>query len=249
MLKIIHLTDLHIENVDSILFGQKTFDNLCLIKEEIKSIANIDCIIITGDVTHSGKYTSYLLVDDVLNELSVPKYWLPGNHDLNEVMFQVAKKVKFSSEKSFSINDSKFILLNSTVRDEDNLSRNKARGILFDYELDFLKMELENGNFNNYIVALHHPPIESGYWFDRRILQNRDEFNSIIKEHPKARLVLYGHSHYANYKLHNGLTYISSPNGSYHYDPHGNIFSLLEKKPGFGIITIDENYNINYEFR
>ena len=72
------------------------------------------------------------------------------------------------------------------MRDEGDLSSNKARGYLFDYEMTFLKRELEENDFDNCIIALHHPPVLSNSWADRRILDNRLEFISLIEKFPKV---------------------------------------------------------------
>ena len=134
------------------------------------------------------------------------------------------------------------------MRDEGDLSSNKARGYLFDYEMTFLKRELEENDFENCIIALHHPPVLSNSWADRRILDNRLEFISLIEKFPKVKGVLYGHQHIAQHTIINDINYICSPPTSFHYDPNGARFSILKNKQGFGIVNIDNSSNIQCEF-
>jgi Icc protein len=224
---------------DENLYGVNPYRNLKCVAAEIVRLKNIDCILITGDMAHKGEYESYIMVDDILKSISTPIYWLQGNHDYSEVMLQVAKKVKIKFEKSFLIDNTKFIMLQSVVRDEDDLSKNKARGYLFDYELNFLKRELSEDNFEQCVVALHHAPVLSNSWMDKRILDNRDQFVSILEQYPKVKAVLYGHQHIAQQSVLNGIRYISALPVAYHFNPEGEKFSLLENKSGYTIVEID----------
>jgi len=249
MLKIIQLTDIHLSaNNSNILFGIDTYSNMKKITDCINQIKDVDCIIITGDIANNGNYEAYICLDRLLDLIQLPIYWLQGNHDFSEVMLQVSTKVKIKSDKLFKIKDTKFILLQSIMRDEDNLSLNKGRGYLFDYEISFLKRELESDNYESCIIALHHPPIKSHSWTDGRMLTNYDEFIPLIEKYPKVKVVLYGHQHIAQKTILNGINYISSPPTSYYYDRNGKKFSLIKDKRGFGVIIIFDDNTIMSEF-
>ena len=248
MIKIIQITDIHmLSNEETDIYGINPYSLLNKLIESIKLIEDVDCIIITGDIANRGEYDAYIIVNKLFRELSCPIYWLQGNHDLSEVMLQVSNKVTIQSDKSFIIKNTKFILLQSVMRDEGDLSSNKARGYLFDYEMSFLKRELEENNFNSCVVALHHPPVLSNSWADRRILDNRLEFIALLEQFPKVKLVLYGHQHIAQRTIVNGINYISSPPTSFHYDPNGERFSILGNRHGFGIIIIDNEGHVKVE--
>lgn len=248
MIKIIQITDIHmLANEEAEIYGINPYSLLNKLIEIIKQIEDIDCIIITGDIANRGEYDAYIIVDKLLKKLSSPIYWLQGNHDLSEVMLQVSNKVSIKSDKSFIIKNTKFIQLQSVMRDEDDLSSNKARGYLFYYEMSFLKRELEENNFNNCVIALHHPPVLSNSWADRRILDNRLEFIALLEQFTKVKMVLYGHQHIAQHTIVNGINYICSPPTSFHYDPNGERFSLLENNQGFGIISLDSSGKVNFE--
>ena len=237
-----------LSNEETDIYGINPYSLLNKLIESIKLIEDVDCIIITGDIANRGEYDAYIIVNKLFRELSCPIYWLQGNHDLSEVMLQVSNKVTIQSDKSFIIKNTKFILLQSVMRDEGDLSSNKARGYLFDYEMSFLKREWDENNFENCVVALHHPPVLSNSWADRRILDNRLEFISLIEKFPKVKGVLYGHQHIAQHTIINDINYICSPPTSFHYDPNGARFSILKNKQGFGIVNIDNSSNIQCEF-
>lgn len=248
-MKIIQITDIHmLADVNSEIWGVNPYELFKSVIEQIKLINGVDCIIITGDIADNGEYDAYMNVNKLVEKLKCPVYWLQGNHDLSEVMLQVSNKVTIQSQKSFIIQNTKFILLQSVMRDEENLSSNKARGYLFDCEMSFLKRELDENNYDNCLIALHHPPVLANTWTDRRILDNRLEFISLIEKYPKVKAVLYGHQHIAQQTELNGIKYISSPPSSFHYNAFGEKFSLIKDRNGFGIITIDRYSAIKCEF-
>ncbi len=112
MLKIIHLTDIHLPaNETDVLYGINIHSVVYKIAEKISQIKDIDCIIITGDIANKGDYNAYLTLDKAFKDIYVPIFWLQGNHDFSEVMLQVSTKVKIKSEKCFVIKNTKFILL------------------------------------------------------------------------------------------------------------------------------------------
>jgi len=248
-MKIIHITDIHLlATKDENIYGVNPYQNLLRIAENILQIEAVNCIIITGDIAHNGEYESYLLVDELFRNIRVPVYWLQGNHDYSEVMLQVANKIKIKTDKSFLINKTKFILLQKVMKDEDNLSKNKARGFLFDYEMKFLERELKEENFEQCVVVLHHPPILSNSWLDRRILDNRENFISMLEQYPKVKIVLYGHQHNEQETEQNGITYISAPPVAYHFNPKGERFSLLDNKSGYAVVELKSD-EIVVEFK
>jgi Icc protein len=246
MLKIVHLTDIHLlANIESELHGVNPYTNFKEIVADLELVTDIDCIIITGDIANLGEYDAYFHANLILQNINVPIFWIQGNHDYSEVMLQIANKVKIKTDKSFIIKDTKFILLQSVMRDEADLTKNKTRGFLYDYEISFLKRELDEDNFKHCIIALHHPPILSNTWADWRGLLNRDAFTSIVEKYPKVKIVLYGHQHITQQTMINGITYISSPPTSYQYKSDVDELSVINDKQGYCIICIDESGNVN----
>lgn len=248
MLKIIQITDLHLlANKEEEIGGVYPYSTLKQVVSMVNRVKDIDCVIVTGDIAHHSEYEAYLHANELLSTIDSPVYWLQGNHDFAQVMLQVANRVKIKHDKSFVIKETKFIMLQTVLRDEVDLTKNRGRGLLFDYEFSFLKRELEEDNFKQAVIALHHPPLLTNTWIDRRGLVNREEFLSIIENYPKVCLVLYGHQHLAQHTIIKGINYITAPPSSYHYNPDGEEFSLIANRSGFGIISIDDNRKIDFE--
>ena len=107
--------------------------------------------------------------------IGLPTYLIPGNHDNRENMREA-----FQSDKIFTktgplnwhkkIGDINIIGL-------DTLIQGKGEGYLGPKSLEYLKETLKNLHSQPTILALHHPPFETGIKFMDDIgLKNKDEF-------------------------------------------------------------------------
>ena len=128
-------------------------------------------------------------------------------------------------------------MLNSVVPADENPEQNKSRGFLSGESLSYVKRELEEGLPT--IIALHHPPLEPGGWLNRRLLENRDEFNQTINSYPNVRLVIYGHIHYFTEVQRVHIRYSSSTSVGFAFDKELPKFQIANGLEGFSFIEID----------
>jgi len=249
----IQITDIHFKDTH-----QQLLHNIN-ISEVISHIFNdinlkhpeIEFIIITGDISDSGNTASYLAINDIIKNYKIPIFWLPGNHDNLNNIFNINQCENVSSSKAFSKNGFNFVLLNSVSGFEKGL--NKSRGVLDICELEFLKLELIRKPNLQHIIALHHSPIRSGTWKDERMLQNANEFFDIVKQYQNVCLVIFGHQHHSSFDIIDKIIYFSPPAASYQFDkiikwgfdnfPPG--YGKIHLNPG-GIIKCETIY-INYK--
>jgi Icc protein len=133
----------------------------------------------------------------------------------------------------------KIVMLNSVIPADENPDQNKARGFLSDESLDYVIQELEEGLPT--IIALHHPPLEPGGWLNRRLLENRDEFNQTINRYPNARLVIYGHIHYFSDVQKGHIRYSSSTSVGFAFDKDLPKFQIADGLEGFSLIEINND--------
>jgi Icc protein len=178
---------------------------------------NIDVILVTGDISDDGSEWTYQYSDRLYSTLGIPTLCCPGNHDSLKMMLEEYKPsfCKFLPPSSI-IDGWKIVMLNSVIPADENPDQNKARGFLSDESLDYVIQELEEGLPT--IIALHHPPLEPGGWLNRRLLENRDEFNQTINRYPNARLVIYGHIHYFSDVQKGHIRYSSSTSVGFAFD-------------------------------
>ena len=234
-MRIIHLSDLHIPENSQDIWGINPADRLNAMVSKIKDLRNIDAIFISGDISNDGSLWSYQYVDKILAEVGIPAYCCPGNHD-NLKLFYAGYKPKFySTQELQKINDWTFILLNSAVE-------GMSRGMI---DLENLKYLLSQAT-GNIAIVLHHPPIEQEGWLNRKLLENRDEFNDIVFENHNVKLVLYGHTHYHTSQLFNNIIYSSAPSIGFAFNPTLPKFQIAKGEEGLTMITLDGD-NIQIE--
>lgn len=234
-MRIIHLSDLHIPENGQDIWGINPVNRLNAMASKIKCLKNIDAIIISGDISNDGSLWSYRYVDSIFADINIPTYCCPGNHD-NLKLFYAGYKPKFySTQELQKINDWTFILLNSAVE-------GMSRGMI---DLENLKYLLSQAT-GNIAIVLHHPPIEQEGWLNRKLLENRDEFNDIVFENHNVKLVLYGHTHYHTSQLFNNIIYSSAPSIGFAFNPTLPKFQIAKGEEGLAMITLDGD-NIQIE--
>jgi len=82
MLKMIHLTDTHLVEKGTRLYGLDPYERLKLAIKDINgSHKDADCAVITGDLTNWGTPEEYKDLAEILSHLQLPLHLLLGNHD------------------------------------------------------------------------------------------------------------------------------------------------------------------------
>jgi Predicted phosphohydrolases len=137
------------------------------------------------------------------------------------------------------IGGSKFLMLNSVIPDDEDPNTNKSRGLLSKETLKYVEDEIKDGIPT--IIAFHHPPLEPGGWLNRKLLDNRDEFNNLIHDTDNVKLVLYGHIHYPTLNEINGTMYVSAPSVGFAFDKDLPKFQIAQGEEGINIIDITSN--------
>jgi len=226
-MKIVHLSDIHLENEGKIIWDTDTKSNFDKSINMIKTLKNLDAIIISGDLSNDGSIWSYRYIDQQLSDIGIPTYCCPGNHDNLSTFFGGYEPQFYKTMELVEVGDWSFILLNSAII-------GMSRGY---FNVEKLKGLLERSH-GNIAIVLHHPPIEQEGWLNRKLLENRDEFNDIILHTENVRLVLYGHTHYHTDSMVNGVVYSSAPSTGFAFQPNLPKFKIAHGSEGFNIIEL-----------
>lgn len=238
-MRIIHLSDLHLTDHDTEIWGVNPQINFAKSLDKIAQLNNIDAIIVSGDISNDGSLWSYEYFDNEISKLKIPTYCCMGNHDSLEVMNGKYKAKFYKYIPQTIINDWNFIFINSIIEDDIEPNKNKARGAIKKNDLLYIENELKKGLPS--CIVFHQPPLEPGGWLNKKILDNRDAFNKIIYKYDNAKLVLYGHIHCSIENRINGIVYSSSPSTAFAFDKDLPAFQISPGKEGFNMITISNN--------
>ena len=244
-MRLLHLSDIHLVDNGGIIWNTDTLAHFNKAMEIIKSIDNVDAIVVSGDLSDDGSLWSYTYIDQAFKSLGIPTLCCPGNHDSLLMMCNDYKSQYFRTQQRNLIGGYKFLVLNSVIRNDVGPNRNKSYGMLSDETLAYVEAELKEDIET--IIVLHHPPIEPGGWLNRNILENRDCLNALVSHYKNVRLVLYGHIHcHREYHIGNAV-YNAAPSVGFGFDEKLPKFEISIGSEGFNLITLSEEI-INIEY-
>ena len=195
----LHLSDFHLVEDETLL--SRAFNAKYILKNTIdkivdkkKDFGNLEGVIITGDVSDDGSTASYSDAYDILKELTLPLLASPGNHDLREPMMKYfAKDTNIQSSEFF---DWVYETSDTVIIGLDTLVEGQKYGMLRSESLNLLIENLRGPTEKNIILAIHHPPINTGIPFmDEIRLKNSNELLACLDKATQPIRILCGHVH------------------------------------------------------
>ena len=184
MTTILQISDTHIlpegPLVSNVLDTASSLEKLIIRINQLRVKHNdIECILVSGDISEDGSSDSYQRFKSIMSLLELPVYVIPGNHDARENMREA-----FIAENIFTktgpLNWHKKIGHINLIG-LDTLVEGQGGGYLIPESLEYLEKTLNNIKSEPTMLALHHPPFETGIQFMDSIgLENTNEFKTII---------------------------------------------------------------------
>ena len=227
VLQFVHITDTHLLNQSEDSFnGLNTKNTLELVLSHIQSsYADIDFLLLTGDVSQTGDKKSYQVLKTVIHQYEFPIYCVPGNHDTPDFLQQISPNSPNNSVNIIQFHKFSLILLDSCIE-------NKHHGIISQNCLHYLDDYLQDNPQLFNIFAIHHPPVSiNSKWLDELGLLNKSEFLSVIEKHSKESLALFGHVHQEFDQQIGNLRLLSTPSTCYQFKAHSATMQCLSTPP------------------
>ncbi|WP_162651716.1 phosphodiesterase [Lentilitoribacter sp. Alg239-R112] len=194
--KIIQLSDTHIVREGTLAYGvvdtAKYLEQAVrAINERLENMGPIDGLVISGDLTDFGTPEEYERFQRLIEPLTFPTVVMPGNHDDREAM-----RGAFQFENQSGPLNTHRIIGPVHVLALDSLVTSKPHGFLTNETLAWLKQKLAGINNEPIMVALHHPPFDTGIeHMDCQRLRNSEELLDILNNHKGAKQIVCGHVH------------------------------------------------------
>jgi Icc protein len=183
--------------------------------------------VLTGDVSQDFSEAAYLTAAKSLANFQCPIYWLPGNHDVPDVMYKTFANTSLKEDKAILLGNWLLILLNSHYPKH-------VEGLLGRGELSKLEYYLSQHPTQHTLVFLHHHPVLVGSkWLDKSILQNPDQLFEVIDRYPQVKGIVCGHVHQVFETERRGVPIISAPSTCIQFLPGSEDFALDSKNPGY----------------
>jgi 3',5'-cyclic AMP phosphodiesterase CpdA len=193
---IAQLSDLHIRPA-GVLY-QDVVDSNAMLAHAIATLDALvpkpDFVLITGDLTDEGAPEEYAELRRLLAPLTIPFAVMPGNHDRRKNLRRAFPEHDYLPERgplhfAFDVDDVRIVALDTSVPDLHH-------GELDHDALAWLDAQLRSGHDRPTIVAMHHPPFDTGIpYLDIYGLLDTDRFAATLSAHPHVERVIAGHVH------------------------------------------------------
>lgn len=235
-IRVVQLSDCHLfENRAAKLLGLNTEESLSRVMELIFTEGSpIDMVLATGDLSQDGSTESYLRFHQHMDRFPCPVYWLPGNHDLADVMAQHQASQRMSP-CVIERGNWHIIMLDSTIR-------GKVPGNFTAAELAFLHRALRLSQGKHVLIALHHQPVPVGSaWLDQQIVGNAAEFFAVVDAYSHVKAIIWGHVHQVFEQTRRGVRLMSVPSTCVQFKPGSRDFAVDSEGPGYRWLDLYED--------
>ncbi len=239
--KFIQATDIHL-----------TSDNSQYLKDFVNDIntkySDIDFIVFTGDNIDKPAEKDLYLFLEIIKQLKVRAYVLPGNHDLyrnqnltNEKYMKIVKEKlgpAYHSSKAnyvFKKGDIIFITMNGVKEIIPG-----PNGYYKESELLWLDKILTRYSNKKVVILQHFPLIDTHV--KTHSLYKKDRYLEILRKHNNVIAIISGHYHQNREVFCNNIYHIVTPNFS-----NNRYYKLIEIDNGFVYTHLIDNKEKGYD--
>ena len=231
---LVQITDCHIfDSPDKKLMGLNTRRSFEAVKAAVAGTAQRhDLLLVTGDLSQDGSAGSYRYLALQLEDLGIPGFWLPGNHDDPDLMPRHLTGNSVHPAKRVLAGTWQIVLLDSTIAGE-------VHGRVPDSQLTFMDTALRQYPDRHALVCLHHQALETGSeWIDSKGLRDAARLRSRMAQHDNIRAVIWGHVHQESHQSVAGVEWMSAPSSCVQFKPGSREFATSDESPGYRQIRL-----------
>ncbi len=194
---IAQISDLHIKAFNEKAYGiVPTSENLSNCVQHINQLNPLpDVVLVTGDITGNALKSELLHAASILDELTIPFFVIPGNHDNPTDVFFVFGEEHCPSFENGYIN---YVLDDYPIRliGLDSTAKALPGGEFCETRAAWLESQLEKNKDKPTILFLHHPPVDVG------VLETHlDGFTGaellaqVVQKYDNIERIICGHVH------------------------------------------------------
>lgn len=234
MLRVLHLTDPHLfAATDGSLRGTVTFASLSAVLEHYQaSDWQADIAVVTGDLIQDDSAGAYENFRQLLGELDLPVYCVPGNHDIRPLMQEALGEPQFHYCDMLEHGDWLIVGIDSCVSE-------RAGGEIAAAEFDRVDAAIAASDASHVMLYLHHPMVALGSrWLDSVGMENGDEAVRRFAASGKVRLAIFGHVHQDFATEIDGMRIVATPSTCSQFAPSSDEFAIDDKPPAYRRIEL-----------
>ncbi|AUN95177.1 phosphodiesterase [Pseudazoarcus pumilus] len=193
---IAQISDTHIGVPGALAYGRVDVSRMLIdcVRHVCRLDPRPDLLLVTGDLVDRGIPDEYAHFRELLAPLQMPVRVIAGNHDEREALREAFIGDGYLPSSGFL----HYVLDEYPLRviGLDTLVPGSGRGELCAERLEWLDATLSAKPHAPTLVALHHPPFDTGIaYMDRLGLTGREAYADLIEAHPQVRATLCGHLH------------------------------------------------------
>lgn len=200
---IAQITDLHVGFSGSASGGYNTHRLRAVIQRLVEGPNRPDLLLMSGDMTEFGDGPSYSRLAEMVRGCPFPVAPMVGNHDMRAAMLEAFPDCPSAGgfvHYALDVGELRVLVL-------DTLEEGRHGGAFCDRRAAWLSAELEAHPDRPTLLAMHHPPFESGIaWLDS---DEREPWIVRLAEtvagHRQIRGIVAGHLHRTIHALWQGI--------------------------------------------
>ena len=238
-INLVQLTDMHISaDENELLAGVNTTVTLLKVISEVQRHEDADLMLLTGDLAETPSVDTYKKLAELLQQVKLPVYCLPGNHDDPQLMQRLLNTGNVATSNFLTCGNWSIILLNTHNPGEHG-------GYLFATELSGLDAALQRSRDRHVLICLHHQPVNiHSPWMDRMALKNGEALFQVLDRHNNVRGIIWGHIHQEFTTTRNGVLLLGSPSTCIQFRPRSEEAGVDSKPPAYRTLTLTETGQI-----
>jgi 3',5'-cyclic-AMP phosphodiesterase len=198
--------------------GRKLYDRIDTIGHLRRAVQHLndlaprpDFTLITGDLVDEGSPPEYAMLRELVSGLAMAHALMPGNHDergnLRRAFADHAYMPKDGEFLQYTIED-----LPLRIIALDTLVPGQAGGRLCLARLEWLAARLQEQPARPTLIAMHHPPFDTGIeGMDEIKCANGAALGAIVARHPQVERIVCGHVHRPIFARWHGTVVTTAP--------------------------------------
>jgi len=191
------ITDLHVMPKGVLAYGR--VDTAAMLRNAIAHLNRLnprpDAVVITGDLADRGEIVAYEHMREILADLQLPWFVIPGNHDRLDNFRRMFADQPYLPAEGDAI---QYVLDDFPLRivAVHSVVPGQIAGRISEASLDWLDRTLAAKPRQPTVVMMHHPPFATGLaHFDAVGMTDVAGLERVIAKHGQVERILAGHVH------------------------------------------------------
>jgi 3',5'-cyclic AMP phosphodiesterase CpdA len=185
-----------------------------------------DVVFASGDLVDAGKPKEYRRLRKILEDLKIPLYAVPGNHDRSEAFREAFADHRYVASGGFA---TQFVIDAYDLRliGLDTSRPPETGGGLDEGRLDWLDERLGEAPGRPTLIFMHHPPFKTGIrQLDAAGFHGAERLGAIVERHAQVERIACGHIHRAMQVRWHGTIACTAPSTAHQF-----VLELRERRP------------------